>query len=566
MVRTPITLAIVGGILLGSARISTAQPPPPTPDPQPNASGPEVLTRGPIHEAFAKPIVFNPEAGPVVPKKPPEPIEEMPPDQKPQGNNVVWIGGYWSWDDERKDFLWISGIWRDLPPGRQWVPGYWTPVTEGFQWVSGYWAPTEQEAATYLPQPPAVADAGPNVPAPAPNSIWTPGYWYWYENRYVWRPGYWQAPRPDWIWVPPHYAWTPGGYLFVPGFWDYAMDSRGMVFAPVYFPPAVVVQPAFVYTPSVVIATNVMVGNFFVRPSWGFYYFGDFYGAAYASSGFAFSMSFAFGSSRVAYDPIFTHFAAVNVGWAATVRESYNYRLAHVDARPARTFLAQQARIERGMAHQEIMAQSLSSIAASRAEMMNARASMVGARADMVNARTNLAAMRLEKIDQTQRAEMAQRARSLQQFQTHRLQQESAMVQNRENRVEARTNLATERAEAAATARANHVPTVALPRSPIAAHPVQAHPNLPANPQPGGTNGGLQHLPNATAAAANPAQPGAGLGHASQPQPAAARAPGAQGQPPLLQRAAGSLLGNRPEASRAAAAAAARNRKNEQKR
>ena len=87
--------------------------------------GVEVLTRGPVHEAFAETITFDPEPGIVAPKAPPADIEEVPPQQRPAGRNVTWIPGYWAWDDERNDFLWLSGIWRALPPGRQWVPGYW---------------------------------------------------------------------------------------------------------------------------------------------------------------------------------------------------------------------------------------------------------------------------------------------------------------------------------------------------------------------------------------------------------------------------------------------------------
>ena len=90
-----------------------------------SGEGVEVLTRGPVHEAFAQAVTFDPQPGIVVPKAPPAPIEEMPPAQKPEGDNVVWIPGYWDWDDERDDFIWVSGIWRALPPGRQWVPGYW---------------------------------------------------------------------------------------------------------------------------------------------------------------------------------------------------------------------------------------------------------------------------------------------------------------------------------------------------------------------------------------------------------------------------------------------------------
>src|SRR5947199_7496358 len=78
--------------------------------------GVEVLARGPVHEAYATTVEF-PTPSPVVPKVPPAPIEELPPDQKPDGDNVQWIPGYWSWDEERTDFIWISGFWRQPPPG-----------------------------------------------------------------------------------------------------------------------------------------------------------------------------------------------------------------------------------------------------------------------------------------------------------------------------------------------------------------------------------------------------------------------------------------------------------------
>lgn len=102
--------------------------------------GVEVLTRGPVHEAFAGTITFDPEPGVVVRKPAPEPIEELPPEQKPTADNVAWIPGYRGWDDERDDYLWVSGIWRSLPPGRQWISGYWATAARDSQWTSGYWA------------------------------------------------------------------------------------------------------------------------------------------------------------------------------------------------------------------------------------------------------------------------------------------------------------------------------------------------------------------------------------------------------------------------------------------
>ena len=118
-------------------------------------AGVQVLTRGPVHEAFAQTVTFNPEPGIVVPKAPPDLIEELPPALRPAGDNVAWIPGYWAWDDDRSDFLWVSGIWRALPPGRQWVPGYWSPAGTEFQWTSGYWADATLTENEYLPEPPS---------------------------------------------------------------------------------------------------------------------------------------------------------------------------------------------------------------------------------------------------------------------------------------------------------------------------------------------------------------------------------------------------------------------------
>ncbi|REJ83817.1 MAG: hypothetical protein DWQ29_12200, partial [Planctomycetota bacterium] len=138
---------------------------------------PEALTRGPVHEAFAEQYNADPEAGLVIPRQPPEDIDELPPDTMPEGNNVEWIPGYWGWDDEREDFLWISGLWRDIPPGQRWVPGYWSEAEGGFQWTSGFWMNESTAELDYLPQPPASLDAGPNIDSPGENYFWVPGCW-----------------------------------------------------------------------------------------------------------------------------------------------------------------------------------------------------------------------------------------------------------------------------------------------------------------------------------------------------------------------------------------------------
>jgi hypothetical protein len=103
-------LVVVMGISWNMA-IGQTQPP------DGDAPGVEVLTRGPVHEAFAGIVTFNPGPGIVVAKAPPDVIEELPSEERPDGDNVSWIPGYWGWDDERSGFLWISGTWRALPPG-----------------------------------------------------------------------------------------------------------------------------------------------------------------------------------------------------------------------------------------------------------------------------------------------------------------------------------------------------------------------------------------------------------------------------------------------------------------
>src|SRR5947209_562734 len=139
-------------------------------------NGVEILTRGPVHEAYAEPLDPRPQPTPVVTQQPPEPVPEVPPDVRPEGDNVVWIPGYWAWDTDSNGFLWVSGVWREVPPERQWVSGYWQQVEGGWQWVPGFWAATTTDQVEYLPQPPEpIPEAQP--PAPDETSIYVPGNW-----------------------------------------------------------------------------------------------------------------------------------------------------------------------------------------------------------------------------------------------------------------------------------------------------------------------------------------------------------------------------------------------------
>jgi hypothetical protein len=291
------------GLLLVAAL--HAQEAAPAGDPPAAPQGVEVLARGPVHEAFAS---LTAEAVPTqpVPRHAPKAIEEMPPAEKPDGD-VLWIPGYWQWDDERKDFLWVSGIWRVPPPGKRWVAGYWRDDSDQSQWVPGFWAdnPKDEAAAqqvTYLPQPPAPPQVAPPGEAPGPDTFYVPGHWVWNGVQYAWQAGYWARIQPGFVWIPGHYRWTPTGYIYIAGYWDLAVAERGVMYAPVYITPSVVTV-GFVYTPAYVVSDTLVVDAMFVRPCCCHYYFGDYYGPTYRDYGFETCVVY----SRHCYEPVFVY-------------------------------------------------------------------------------------------------------------------------------------------------------------------------------------------------------------------------------------------------------------------
>ena len=303
----------------------------------------QILTRGPVHEAFAESVSYNPQAGLIVKSAPPAAIEELPPEQQLEGDNVTWISGYWAWDDDQNDFLWISGVWRNLPPGRQWVPGYWSDIGDGqYQWTSGYWADSTTTEVAYIPSPPPRnIDAGANIDAPADDSSWIPGNWMWTDARYVWRPGYWTPLRTNWTWVPARFCWTRRGYVFIDGYWDYAVACRGVLFAPVYFNRHIYATPGYYYTPSIVVALNVFTDHLFVRPRCGHYYFGDYYASRYRDAGYY--ASYTWHGRDHGYDPIYAYdrwHHRHEQGWENRRRDDFNYFRTHEDARPPHTWAA----------------------------------------------------------------------------------------------------------------------------------------------------------------------------------------------------------------------------------
>jgi hypothetical protein len=324
--------------------VSAQQPPPPqqrTAESQIDAEV-ETVLRGPLHEAFAEPVQPDPAPGLTISKQPPEPIDEIPPAAKPADESVVWIPGYWAWDDERNDFLWISGVWRAPPPDRRWVPGYWMEAEGGHQWISGFWTSIEAEEIAYLPPPPESLEEGPTSEPPSEDSYWVSGCWVYQDRDYAWRPGYWGTYRSGWVWLPAHYIWTPRGVIFIDGYWDYPLVTRGQIFASAYFRGDFYRRPGYRYSPSVSVNIGNLMVHLFVRPRHHHYYWGDYYGDRYHQAGFLVWSEFGY---RRSYDPLFvyyqTHYRHRGIDYAQRLRGWHEHYRQHEDRRPARTMKAQ---------------------------------------------------------------------------------------------------------------------------------------------------------------------------------------------------------------------------------
>jgi len=217
----------------------------------------------------------------------------------------------------------------------------------GWEWVAGFWTAADVDEIEYLPAPPAPVGLEPPGPPPSADRIWVPGCWYRREGRYVHRSGYWLQPRADWVWVPSHYEWTPRGYVFCQGHWDYALERRGVLFAPVYFPRSAYGRSGFTYSPTIAIDVDALRVNLFVYPRYSHYYFGDYYDDAYVRVGIY--PRFESARRHTYYDPIYLHDRWRNQRteprWEDRQRQEYDRRRDDRDLRPARTYREQEARL-----------------------------------------------------------------------------------------------------------------------------------------------------------------------------------------------------------------------------
>jgi hypothetical protein len=307
--------------------------------PAPMTEGVEVLTRGIVHEAFAE-VVTDPKPGLIVGKKPPEAIDEVPPEFKPEEEGAIWITGYWAWDDERDDFFWQSGVWRVPPPGQRWVAGYWNEVPGGWQWISGFWVAVDTDEIRYYAPPPASLEAGPTSDSPGDDYFWATGSWVYQDTNYRWQPGYWAPYQEDWVWISARYVWTPAGCVYLPGRWDHRLTRRGCMFAPVYFTQPVYRRPNYVYRPWCALNTPNLFVHLWVRPNYGHFYFGNYYGSNWGNWGVTPWCQYR--PYRNCYDPMLTqlqcHYRRSGVNYISRLDGWNRHYASNVGSRPARTW------------------------------------------------------------------------------------------------------------------------------------------------------------------------------------------------------------------------------------
>ncbi len=215
---------------------------------------------GPLHEAFVTPIMGSPilEA---VSFLPPKTLQENPPSAPAIG--LVWIPGYWGWDNQIEDFIWVTGVWRKPPPGMNWISGFWDQSEVGHVWIRGFWYKSVPEKLSYTDLPPPDPLDEKVAQSETNQEFWAPGFWEYspLQGRYSWVKGSLQAFDRDWVYIPATYVWRPGGYIFIPPYWDYPLVDRGVAYSPLFIEPSK--RMGYVVNPSITLEPDSILRRLF---------------------------------------------------------------------------------------------------------------------------------------------------------------------------------------------------------------------------------------------------------------------------------------------------------------
>ena len=240
------------------------------------AFGPIVTTvdTTPLHEAFITPVRDIPPLQ-AVSMPPGVRINETVPPQPDQA--MLWIPGYWAYNSDLSDFVWVTGAWRRPPPEHTWISGKWAQLPEGWVWISGFWSPVPESSLTYIQKrPPDQIDEEAGMPG-KDNYFWMPGYWNYDQdtNDFEWVGGQWAALDRNWIFVPAHYVWTEKGYVFIGAYWDFPLDLRGAAYSPIYVQPAD--RADYTYEPTAELDAGYITDSLLpYYPDYGYYYSYDY--------------------------------------------------------------------------------------------------------------------------------------------------------------------------------------------------------------------------------------------------------------------------------------------------
>ncbi len=150
----------------------------------------------------------------------------------------MWIDGYWEWFKDRREFVWLPGIWRRPPAGLTWKPGKWVPSPDGAVRYLGYWY-DHQKPPTIMRRLPAddpefLSDGGRTATRKmiGEDGFWARGSWSIdAKGMYQWQPGYIAAIEPGYQWQAGRVVPVQGGYAITAGYFDVTLSQRGQVFA-----------------------------------------------------------------------------------------------------------------------------------------------------------------------------------------------------------------------------------------------------------------------------------------------------------------------------------------------
>jgi hypothetical protein len=175
-----------------------------------------------------------------------------------------------------------------------------------------------------------------------------------------------------------------------------------MLFAPVYFPPAVYGRAGFTYSPSIVIDLGGLTANMFAYPRYSHYYFGDYYDDAYVRIGIY--PRFEVDRLHTWYDPIYQYdrwdHRRTDPRWEEQDRHQYDLRRADATLRPARTYQEMETRLARSPAPAQKnlrLAEPLTTVVANKTTSLQFEQINAGARQQIAKQATEVHTVREQR-------------------------------------------------------------------------------------------------------------------------------------------------------------------------